>query len=62
MIQVDPQTRSAILGLVTIILGAGWVAFGLLGNGDKVFLTIMLVLTILLGSGAAFFLRSRTSK
>ena len=61
MIQVDPQTRSAILGLVTIILGAGWVAFGLLGNGDKVFLTVMLVLTILLGSGAAFFLRSRPS-
>jgi hypothetical protein len=37
------------------------VAFGILGNGDKVFLTIMLALTILLGSGAAFFLRRRPS-
>lgn len=61
MIEVDPRTRSSIMGLIAIILGAGWVSYGLLGNGNQVFLTIMLVATILLGSGAVFFLRSRAS-
>ena len=61
MIQVDPRTRSSLVGLTAIILGAGWVAFGLLGDGNRVFLTIMLILTIVLGSGVIFFVRSRTS-
>jgi hypothetical protein len=60
MIQVDPRTRSSMLGPTAIILGAGWAAYGILGGG-QVFLAIMAVLTILLGSGAAFFVRSRTS-
>ena len=61
MIQVDPRTRSAIMGLAVIILGAGWVAYGLLADGNRVFLAIMLILTIVLGAGAAFLVRSRTS-
>ena len=61
MIEVDPRLRSSLIGLVAIILGAGWVAYGLLGDGNRVFLTIMLVLTILLGSGVIFFVRGRTS-
>lgn len=61
MIEVDPRTRSSIMGLTAIILGAGWVAYGLLGNGNTVFLAIMLILTILLGAGAVFLVRSRTS-
>jgi hypothetical protein len=61
VIQVDPRTRSSLVGLTAIILGAGWVAFGLLGDGNRVFLTIMLILTIVLGSGVIFFVRSRTS-
>jgi hypothetical protein len=61
VIQVDPRTRSSLVGLTAIILGAGWVAFGLLGDGNRVFLTIMLTLTIVLGSGVIFFVRSRTS-
>ena len=61
MIEVDPRIRSSLIGLMAIIIGAGWVAYGLLGDGNKVFLTIMLVLTILLGSGVIFFVRGRTS-
>jgi hypothetical protein len=61
MIEVDPRIRSSLIGLVAIIIGAGWVAYGLLGNGNKVFLTIMLLFTILLGSGVIFFVRGRTS-
>lgn len=61
MIEVDPGVRSSLLGLTGIVLGAGWVAYGVIGNGNRVFLTIMLVLTILLGSGVIFFVRKRPS-
>ena len=61
VIQVDPQTRFAIMGLSVIILGAGWVAYGILADGNRTFLAIMLILTILLGAGAAFLVRSRPS-
>jgi hypothetical protein len=39
MIEVDARTRSASWGIVVIILGAGWVANGLLGGGNTVFMT-----------------------
>jgi len=58
MIEVDPRTRSSLYGLIGIILAAGWVAYGTLGGG-QVFLTIMLVLTIVLGGVATFLFRSR---
>jgi hypothetical protein len=61
MIEVDPRTRSSLVGFVAIIIGAGWVAYGLLGDGNRVFLTVMLLLTIVLGSGVIFFVRSRAS-
>lgn len=61
MIEVDPRTRSAMMGLAVIILGGGWVAYGILGDGNRTFLAIMLILTILLGAGVAFIVRSRTS-
>jgi hypothetical protein len=61
MIEVDPRTRSAIMGLAVIILGAGWVAYGILADGNRTFLAIMLILTIVLGAGAAFLVRSRIS-
>lgn len=61
MIQVDRQTRSTIMGLVVILLASGWIAFGLLGHGNIVFLTIMLILTIVLGSGAIFFVQRRAN-
>jgi hypothetical protein len=49
------------MGLAVIILGAGWVAYGILADGNRVFLAIMLILTIVLGAGAAFLVRSRIS-
>jgi hypothetical protein len=59
VIEVDPRTRSALWGLIGVILGAGWVAYGMLGNGSQVFLTIMVVLSIVLAGLATFGLRSR---
>jgi hypothetical protein len=49
------------MGLAVIILGAGWVAYGILADGNRTFLAIMLILTIVLGAGAAFLVRSRIS-
>ena len=60
MIQVDGRTRSSIWGLIGLVLAAGWVAYGMLGNGNQVFLTIMVILTMVLGAGAALLLRSRS--
>ena len=42
------------------MLAAGWVAFGMLGNGNQIFLTIMVILTMVLGAGAALLLRTRS--
>jgi hypothetical protein len=61
VVEVDPRTRSALWGLIGVILGAGWVAFGLLGDGSRVFLTIMIVLSMVLAGIATFGLRSRRS-
>jgi multisubunit Na+/H+ antiporter MnhG subunit len=58
MIDVDARTHSTIWGLVVLILGAGWIAYGLLGSGNTVFLAIMLILTIVFSAGAAFFVRT----
>jgi len=59
MIQADGRTRSSIYGLIGLVLAAGWVAFGMLGNGNQVFLTVMVILTMVLGAGAALLLRNR---
>jgi hypothetical protein len=59
MIEVDPRTRSSLYGLFGIILGAGWVAYGLAGNGSRIFLTVMVVLSMVLVGIATFVLRSR---
>lgn len=60
MIQVDGRTRSSIFGLIGLVLAAGWVAYGMLGNGNQVFLAVMVILTMVLGAGAALLLRSRS--
>ena len=61
MLQVNPQTRSAIAGLIVIVLGGGWAAYGLLG-GDKTFLTIMVILSIVLVGGSVALLGPRRSR
>jgi hypothetical protein len=59
MIEVDPRTRSALWGLIGVVLAAGWVAFAMLGEGNQVFLTVMLILSIVLSSVATFVFRVR---
>jgi phosphate/sulfate permease len=55
MIQVDPRTRNSIWSLIAVLLAAGWAAYGLLGGGP-IFLTIMVVLSIVgFGVVAAIF-------
>ena len=61
MFQVDPQTRSIMWGIVVIVLGAGWIAFGLLGNRNTIFLATMLIVTVVLGATVAFFVRNRAA-
>jgi hypothetical protein len=60
MFMVDRPVYSALWGLVGIVLAAGWAAYGLLGGGN-VFLTVMVVLSIVLGGGVAVLVRVRRS-
>jgi hypothetical protein len=62
MIEVDPRTRSSIWGLVAVLLGAGWAAYSISGGAGnpQVFLTVMVVLSILLAGGVAALVRKRT--
>jgi hypothetical protein len=62
MIRVDRRSYGSIWGLVVILLAAGWAAYGLIGNGDTLFLTIMVVATIVLGGGVAMLVRSKNAQ
>jgi hypothetical protein len=57
MIVVSKQIHSAVWALITLTIGAGWVLFGLLGNGNTVILAIMIVLSMVLTGGAAILLK-----
>lgn len=59
MIEVDPRTRSALWGLFGVLLGAGWVAYGIVGAENQVFLAVMVVLSIVLAGVATFVVRVR---
>ncbi len=59
MFQVDARTQSSIRGVIIVIVGAGWAAYGILGGG-QIFLAVMLVLSILLVGGAFTLVRKRT--
>ena len=59
MIEVDPRTRSSLYGLIGVLLAAGWVAYGMLGDGNQVFLTVMVLLSIVSGALVTFLLRPR---
>jgi hypothetical protein len=61
MIRVDGRSYRSIWALIVILLAAGWAAYGLIGDGSAIFLTIMVVLTIVLSGGAAVLLRARSS-
>jgi fatty acid desaturase len=60
MTEVQPRARSALWGLIAVILAAGWATFGILGGG-QVFLAIMVALSILLTGIATFLVRVRRS-
>jgi fatty acid desaturase len=59
MFQVDARTQSSIRGVIIVIVGAGWAAYGILGGG-QVFLAVMMVLSILLVGGAFALVHKRT--
>jgi hypothetical protein len=58
MIQVDRRTRSAVWGLIGVLLAAGWATYGILG-GNQVFLAVMVALSIVLTGIATFVFRVR---
>lgn len=60
MIEVDPRTRGSIWSLIAVLLAAGWAAYGLLG-GNQVFLTVMVVLSIVGFAVAGAIFRVRKS-
>jgi hypothetical protein len=59
MIRVGSSTYAAVWALVGLVLGAGWVAYGMLGDGNQVFLTVMIVASMLLGAGTAIVVKRR---
>jgi hypothetical protein len=61
MQSMSRQNRGTIWALIGLILGAGWVAYGLLGSGNQVFLTVMILATMLLAGGAAILLRGSSN-
>jgi hypothetical protein len=60
MIQVNRQTKSSILGLIIVVVLAGWAAYAFSGGAGnpQVFLTVMAVVSILLLGGVAALLRT----
>jgi hypothetical protein len=60
MIVVDPRVRASIWSLIAVLLAAGWAAYGLLGGG-QIFLTIMVVLSIVGFAAAGAIFRVRKS-
>jgi hypothetical protein len=61
MIRVDRRSYTSIWALIAILLAAGWAAYGIIGGGNPIFLTLMVVATIILGGGAAVLVRARDS-
>jgi hypothetical protein len=46
------QTNKTWWALISIVLGAGWAAYGILGGGT-VFLAVMVAASMILGAGGA---------
>jgi hypothetical protein len=61
MIRVDRRSYTSVWAFIAILLAAGWAAYGLIGGGNPIFLTLMVVATIILGGGAAVLIRPRDS-
>ncbi len=59
MIRVSSSTYGAIWGLVGLLLGAGWVAYAMLGGGNRVFLTVMIIASMVGGAGTAILVKPR---
>jgi LPXTG-motif cell wall-anchored protein len=59
MIRVSSTTYSAIWSLVGLLLGAGWVAYGILGEDNNVFLTVMIIASMFGGAGTAIVFKRR---
>jgi hypothetical protein len=59
MIRVDRRSYGSIWALIALLLAAGWAAYGIVGGGNTIFLTFMVVATIILAGGAALLVRPR---
>lgn len=61
MFQVDSRIHSSIWGMIIVVVSAAWVAYSVLGGAGnpQVFLTVVMVLSIVLVGGTAALLRKR---
>ena len=59
MIQIDRSVYRSLWVAVGIVNGGGWVAYGLLGSGNKTFLAIMVIASMVLAGGTAVLFRPR---
>ena len=62
MIRVDRRSYTSIWAFIAILLAAGLAAYGIIGGSNPIFLTLMVVATIILGGGAAVLVRPRDSR
>ena len=59
MFEISDSAYRAIWQLLALILVAGWIAFGMLGHGNKVFLAIMVIYTVVAFAGFGALVRRR---
>jgi len=57
--QVEDSTYRAMWQLLGLIMVAGWIAFGIIGHGNKVFLAIMVIYTVVAFAGFSALVRRR---
>ncbi len=59
MISIERRAYRVMWALIGLLLAAGWVVYGMAASGNRTFLIVMVVLSILLAGGAAILLRPR---
>jgi hypothetical protein len=58
MIRVDKSTYGAVWAIVAILIAAGWIAYGMVGEENRAFLTTMVIVSVVLGAGTAVVLQT----
>lgn len=57
MIRLPRSTYWSVMGMIALVLTAGWLLFGILGSDNDTFLAVMTVATVLASGLSALTLR-----